>query len=37
MMDDMETKDLVQKSSQEHKTWPKVATINLKWNGWQDI
>jgi len=35
MMDDMQTEDLVQKSSQEHKTWPKVAIIVLNWNGWE--
>jgi len=36
MMDDMETRDLVQKSGQAHKTWPKVAIIVLNWNGWRD-
>ncbi len=35
MMDDMETRDLVQKSGQAHKTWPKVAIIVFNWNRWQ--
>jgi len=36
MVDEIETKGLVQKSSQEYKTWPKVAIIVLNWNGWRD-
>jgi len=37
MMGDVEAKDLVQKSSHERKTWPKVGKVGivvLNWNGW---